>query len=139
MKQRWRTYKTEYVFINKNNSPQGVDSFKILNNVDQILPDITLADPLPILSDAQTSDTKNKQSLLDLPLLLNVIQTSNTNDKMVISTLIKLVSGIFPFVEGWIKCSKTLMNEICEVRNRINQIKARPDVHNEHVRDSKQL
>lgn len=31
------------------------------------------------------------------------------------------------------------MNEICEVRNRINQIKARPDVHNEHVRDSKQL
>ena len=31
------------------------------------------------------------------------------------------------------------MKEICEVRNSIYQIKAKPDVHNEHVKGSKQL
>lgn len=31
------------------------------------------------------------------------------------------------------------MKEICEVRNSIYQIKVKPDVHNEHVKGSKQL
>lgn len=31
------------------------------------------------------------------------------------------------------------MKEICEVRNSIYQIKAKPDVHNEHIKGSKQL
>ena len=59
------------ILINKK-TIQGLDSFKILKNVDQTSQtwsDQTLRDPPQIMNATKTPDTK--ETLLDSPLLLN--------------------------------------------------------------------
>ena len=58
------------ILINKKYI-RGLDSFKILHNVDQTLPTQTLPNPPHILNARKTPDTKNKETLPDSTLFLN--------------------------------------------------------------------
>ena len=117
------------ILIN-NKTTQGLDSFKILKNVDQIsqTSDQTLPHPPQIMNPTKTPDTEDKETLHDYPLLLNHILTSDTKIKQTYS-FSNYFQGLFSLLKTELCESKiSLMNEIFEVQNRIHVIKAKKDV-----------
>ena len=124
-----------------NKTTQGLDSFKILKNVDQIsqISDQTLPHPPQIMNPTKTPETEDKETLHDYPLLLNDILTSDTK--------IKQTTSFSNYFQGSFSSLKTelcelklsLMNEISEVGNSVRVIKAKKDVHSNQVKDNKRL
>ena len=79
------------ILINKK-STQGLDSFKVLRNVDQTSQtssDKTLLDPPQIMNATKTPDTEDKETLPNSPLLLNNIL--NPVQKLNIQLLFELL------------------------------------------------
>ena len=75
-------------------STQGLDSFKILRNVDQTSQtssDQTLPDPPQIMNATKATDTEDKETLSNSPLLLNVfsLQIRKLNKQLLFQILLK--------------------------------------------------
>ena len=71
------------ILINKKNN-EGLDSFKILRNVDQTSQtstDQSLPDPPKIMNATKTPHTEAKETLPNSPVLLNNILTPDTKIK----------------------------------------------------------
>ena len=94
------------ILIN-NKTTQGLDSFKILKNVDQIsqISDQTLPHPPQIMNPTKTPETEDKETLHDYPLLLNDILTSDTK--------IKQTTSFSNYFQGSFSSLKT---ELCELK-----------------------
>ena len=129
------------MLINKKTT-QDLDSFKILRNVDQTSQastDQTLTDPLQIMNATKTPDTGDKETLLNSLILLNDILTPDTKIKQATSSWNSFQESFSLLKAELCELKLTLMNEICEVRNSIRDIKAKKDVHSEEVKDNKPL
>ena len=129
------------ILINKKNT-QGLDSFKILRNVDQTSQtstDQTLPDPPQIMNATKTPDTEDKETLPNSPILLNDILTPDTKIKQTTSFSNSFQESFSLLKAELCELKLSLMNEICEVRNSIRDIKAKKDVHSEQVKDNKRL
>ena len=129
------------ILINKKNT-QGLDSFKILRNVDQTSQtstDQTLPDPPQIMNATKTPDTEDKETLPNSPILLNDILTPDTKIKQTTSFSNSFQESFSLLKAELCELKLSLMNEICEVRNSIRDIKAKKDIHSEQVKDNKRL
>ena len=121
---------------------QGLDSFKILKNVDQTSqtsPDQTLPNPPQIVNATKTLDTEDKETLPNSPLILNDNLTPDTKIKQRTSFSNSFQESFSSLRSELYEFKLSLMNEICEVRNSIRDIKAKTDVHSEQVKDNKRL
>ena len=115
------------ILINKKTT-QGLDSFKVLRNVDQTSQtstDQSLPDPQQIMNATKTPDTEDKETLLNSPILLNNILTPDTKIKQTTSFLNCFQESLSLLKAEFCKLKLSLMNEICEVRNSILDIKAK--------------
>ena len=124
------------------NTTQGLDSFKILKNVDQTSqasPDQTLPDPPQIVNATKTPDTKGKDTSPDSPLLLNNILTPDTKIKQTTSFSNSFQESFFSLKAELFELKISLKNEIGELRNSIRDIKAKKDVHSEKANENKRL
>ena len=95
------------ILINKKTT-QGLDSFKILKNVDQTSqasPDQTSPDPPQTMNATKTPDTKGKDTSPDSPLLLNNILTPDTKIKQSTS-----------FSNSFQESFSSLKAELCELK-----------------------
>ena len=130
------------ILINKKNT-QGLDSFKIFKNVDQtskISSDQTLPDALQIMNATKTPETEGKETLPDSPLLLNDILTPDMKIKQTTSFSNSFQESFSSLKAELCELEPSLMNEICEVRNSICDIKAaKKDEHIEQLKDNKRL
>ena len=129
------------ILINKKTT-QGLDSFKILKNVDQTSqasPDQTLPDPPQIVNATKTPDTKGKDTSPDSPLLLNNILTPDTKIKQTTSFSNSFQESFFSLKAELFELKISLKNEIGELRNSIRDIKAKKDVHSEKANENKRL
>ena len=123
-----------------NKTTQGLDSFKILKNVDQTSqtsPDQTLANPPQIVNATKTPNTVDKETLLNSPLILSNILTPDTKIKQTTSFSNSFQESFSSLKSELCEFKLSLMNKICEVRNSIRDIKAKTDVHSEQVKDNK--
>ena len=129
------------ILINKKTT-QGLDSFKILTNVDQTSqasPDQTLPDPPQIVNATKTPDTKGKDTSHDSPLLLNNILTPDTKIKQTTSFSNSFQESFSSLKAELFELKISLKNEIGELRNSIRDIKAKKDVHSEKSNENKRL
>ena len=129
------------ILINKKTT-QGLDSSKILRNVDQTSQtstDQTLPDPPQIMNATKTPDTEDKKTLPNSPILLNDIPTPHTKIKQTTSFSNSFQESFSLLKAELCELKLSLMNEICEVRNSIRDIKAKKDVHREQLKDNKRL
>ena len=121
---------------------QGLDSFKILKNTNQtsqISPDQTLPNPPQIVNATKTLDTEDKETLPNSPLILNDILTPDTKIKQRTSFSNSFQELFSSLRSELCEFKLSLMNEICEARNSIRDMKAKTDVHCEQVKDNKRL
>ena len=121
-------------------STQGLDSFKILRNVDQTSQtssDQTLPDPPQIMNATKATDTEDKETLSNSPLLLNDILTPDTKIKQTTSFSNSYQESFSSLKSELCELKLSLTNEICEIRNSIRDIKAKTDVHSEQVKDKR--
>ena len=121
---------------------QGLDSFKILKNVDQTSqasPEQTLPDPPQIVNATKTPDTKGKDTSPDSPLLLNNILTPDTKIKQTTSFSNSFQESFSSLKAESFELKISLKNEIGELRNSIRDIKAKKDVHSEKANENKRL
>ena len=129
------------ILINKKTT-QGLDSFKILKNLDQTSqasPDQTLPDPPQIVNATKTPDTKGKDTSPDSPLLLNNILTPDTKIKQTTSFSNSFQKSFSSLKAELFELKISLKNEIGELRNSIPDIKAKKDVHSEKANENKRL
>ena len=129
------------ILINKKNN-EGLDSFKILRNVDQTSQtstDQSLPDPLKIMNATKTPHTEAKETLPNSPVLLNNILTPDTKIKQTFFFSDSSQESFSLLKAKLCELKLSLMNEICEVRNSIRDIKAKKDIHSEQVKDNKRL
>ena len=113
--------------INKK-ATQGLDSFKKLRNVDQTSQpstDQTSPDPPQIMNATKTPDTEDKETLPISPMLLNNILTPDTKIKQTTSFSNSFQESFSLLKAESCELKLSLMNEICEVRNSIHDIKAK--------------
>ena len=95
------------ILINKKTT-QGLDSFKILKNVDQTSQtssDQTLPDPTQILNATKTPNTKDKETVPNSTLILNDILTPDTKIKETTS-----------FSNSFQELFSPLKSELCELK-----------------------
>ena len=121
---------------------QGLDSFKILKNVDQTSqtsPDQTLPHPPQTVNATKTPNTEDKEALPNSPLILNYILIPDTKIKQTTSFSNSSQESFSSLKSELCGFKLSLMNEICELQNSIRDIKATTDVHSEQVKDNKQL
>ena len=87
----------------------------------------------------KTPDTEDKETLPNSPLLLNDILTPDTKIKQTTSFSNSFQESFSLLKAELCELKLSLMNEICEVRNSIRDIKATKDVHSKQVKDNKRL
>ena len=95
----------------------------------QTSPDQTLPDPPQILNASKTPDTTDKETLPDSPLFLNDILTPDTKVKQTTSSSSSFQESFSLLKAALYELKLSIMDEICEVRNSISDIKAKKDVH----------
>ena len=83
--------------------------------------------------------TEDKETLPNLPLLLNDILTPDMRIKQTTSFPSSFQESFSSLKAELYELKLSLMNEICEVRNSISNIKAKKDVHSKQVKDNKRL
>ena len=83
--------------------------------------------------------TEDKETLPNLPLLLNDILTPDMRIKQTASFPSSFQESFSSLKAELYELKLSLMNEICEVRNSISNIKAKKDVHSKQVKDNKRL
>ena len=108
-----------------------------MKHVGQTSPDQTLLDPPQILNATKTPDIKDKETLPDAPLLLNEVLTPDTKNKRATSSSSFFQESFSLLKAELYKLRLFVMDEFCEVRNSINDIKTKKDVHSEQVKDNK--
>ena len=129
------------ILINKKTT-QGLDSFKILKNVDhtsQASPDQTLLDPPQKMNATKTPDIKGIDTSPDSPLLLNNILTPGTKIKQTTSFSNSFQESFSSLKAELCELKISLKNEIGKLRNSIRDIKAKKDVHSEQANENKRL
>ena len=123
-------------------STEGLDSYKILRNVDQTSQtssDKTLRDPPQIMNATKTTDTEDKETLSNSPLLLNDILTPDKRIKQTTSFSNSCQESFSLLKAELCELKLSLLNDIRGVRNSIRDIKAKKDVYCEQVKDKKRL
>ena len=149
-KQAWNASKTlienlvkelvkQNILIKKT---QGLDSFKTLWNVNQTSQtstDKTLPDPPQIMNATKTPDTEDEGTLPNSSILLNNILTPGTETKQATPFSNSFQESFSLLKAELCELKLSLMNDICEVRNSIRDIKAKKDVHSKQVKDNKRL
>ena len=87
----------------------------------------------------KTPDNKGKETLPDSSVLLNDILTPDAKMKQTTSFLSSFQKSLSFFNTELCVLKLSRMNEICEVRNSISDIKAKKGVHSEQVKNNKRL
>ena len=87
----------------------------------------------------KTSYTKDKETLPNSSLLLNGILTPDRKIKQTTSFSSSFQESFSSLKAELCELKLSLMNEICNVRNSIRNIKAKKDVPSEQVKDDKRL
>ena len=129
------------ILINKKPT-QGLDSFKILKNVNQISQtssDQTIPDATQIMNATKTRDIEDIETVPNSPLILNHILTPDTKIKQTTSFSNSYQESFSSLKSELCESKLSLTNEICEIRNSIRDIKAKTDVHRDQVKDNKRL
>ena len=129
------------ILINKKTT-KGLDSFKILNNVDQTSQtsyDQTLSDPLEIMNATKTLDTEDKETLADSPLLLKDILFPDMKIKQTTSFSNSFQESFSVLKAELCELKLSLMNEIYDLRNSVRDMKVKKDGHSEQVKDNKRV
>ena len=129
------------ILINKKTT-QGLDSFKISKNVNQISQtssDQTIPDATQIMNATKTPDTEDIETAPNSPLILNDILTPDTKIKQTTSFSNSYPESFSSLKSELCELKLSLTNEIYEIRNSIRDIKAKTDVHSEQVKDNKRL
>ena len=119
------------ILINKK-TIQGLDSFNISKNVNQILQtssDQTIPGPTQIMNATKTPDTEDIETTPSSPLILNDILTTDTKIKQTTSFSNSYQESFSSLKSELCELKLSLTNEICEIRNSIRDIKAKTDVH----------
>ena len=98
--------------------------------------DQTLPDPTQIMNATKTPDTEN---VPNSPLILNDILIPDTKIKQATSFSNYFQESFSSLKSELYELKLSLMNEICEIRNSIRDIKAKTDVHREQVKGNKRL
>ena len=113
-----------------------------MRNVDQTSQtstDQTLPHPPQIMNATKTLDIEDKETLPNSPLLLNDILTPDTKIKQTTSFSNSFQESFSLLKAELCELKLFLINQICEVRNSIRDIKAKKDVHREQLKDNKRL
>ena len=84
----------------------------------------------------KTLDIEDKETS---PLLLNDILTPDTKIKQTISFSNSFQESFSLLKAELCELKLFLINQICEVRNSIRDVKAKKDVHSEQLKDNKRL
>ena len=111
-------------------------------NVDQTSQtstDKTLPDPPQIMNATKTPNTEDEGTLPNSSILLNNILTPGTETKQATPFSNSFQESFSLLKAELCELKPSLMNDICEVRNSIRDIKAKKDVHSEQVKDNKRL
>ena len=127
----------QIILLNKKTT-RGLDSLKILRNVDQASQtstDQTLPDPPQIISANETLDVEDKETSPNSPLLLNHILTPDTKIKQTTSFSNSFHKSFSSLKAELCELKLSIINKIWNVRNSIRDIKAKGDVHSERTND----
>ena len=87
----------------------------------------------------KTPGTEDKETLPNLPQLLNDNLTPDTKIKQTTSFPNSFQELFSSLKAELYELRLSPMNKICEERNRITNIKAKKDVHSKEVKDNKRL
>lgn len=87
----------------------------------------------------KTPDNKGKETLPDSSVLMNDILTPDAKMKQTTTFLSSFQKSLSLFNTELCVLKLSRMNEICEVRNSISDIKAKKGVHSEQVKNNKRL
>ena len=96
-----------------------------IDQTSQTSTDQTLPDPPQIMNATKTPDTEDKETLPISPMLLNNILTPDTKIKQTTSLSNSFQESFSLLKAESCELKLSLMNEICEVRNSIHDIKAK--------------